>query len=215
MSVPLHKRDRAGLRPTSGRTADGRARIFDTRFRCFGVRVQPGDFYVTDDPDEMIVTILGSCVAACIRNPATGVGGLNHFMLPQSGSGDWNGVSAAMRYGNYAMEALINDVLKSGCRRSDLEIKLFGGANFNEGGSLVGSQNARFALDYLESEGIRPASVDLGGGHGRRIHYSPATGAVKRLLLKSSAARSVVDHERTYGSRLSQQPVSGDVILFD
>ncbi len=96
------------------------ARAYDWRRGEQAVRVLPGEAYVTARPDEMIVTVLGSCVAACIRNPAKGFGGLNHFMLPESESGIWNGASAALRYGNHAMEVLINEVLKSGCRRQDL-----------------------------------------------------------------------------------------------
>ncbi|WP_237152695.1 chemoreceptor glutamine deamidase CheD [Oryzibacter oryziterrae] len=190
------------------------SRLFDNRFNAWSVRVAPGDYYVTAEPDEMIVTVLGSCVSACVRNPRTGFGGLNHFMLPESGSGEWNGVNASMRYGNYAMEALINEVLKSGCQRHELDIKLFGGANFNDGSTMVGSHNSRFAIEYLRAEGLRIGSTDLGGRHGRRIHFFPATGVVRRLLLKSEADRSVVAEERQYVSKLARLPVEGEIDLF-
>src|SRR5262249_31142777 len=110
---------------------------FDKRAGAHMVRLLPGAYYVTDAVDEMIATVLSSCISACVRNPHTGYGGMNHFMLPESDSGEWNGVSAALRYGNYAMEALINDVLRSGCARRDLEIKLFGGAKFTIGPTMV------------------------------------------------------------------------------
>ncbi|HRE21609.1 MAG TPA: chemoreceptor glutamine deamidase CheD [Rhabdaerophilum sp.] len=179
------------------------------------VRVLPGDFHVTDDPATTVVTVLGSCVAACIRNPYNGFGGLNHFMLPESESDEWNGVSAANRYGNFAMEALINAVLKSGCTRQDLEVKLFGGASMHNPVSNVGGKNAAFARHYLDVERIPLASSDLGGDYGRRIHYSPTTGKVQRLLLKDREDRQVITEEARYGSTLSKVQFDGDIDLFD
>ena len=197
------------------RIENGLVRTFDNRFGIWSVRVLPGQTYTTAE-NEMIVTILGSCVAACIRNPFTGFGGLNHFMLPESDSGDWNGVSAAMRYGNYAMEALINAVLKSGCPRNSLEIKLFGGSNLSQsGGQNVGQNNADFAMRYLRMEGLPIAATDFGGPVGRRIHYFPSTGMVKRLLMKPTSDIRLVEEERRYVTTLATVPVEGDVELFD
>jgi chemotaxis protein CheD len=191
------------------------ARTYDRRRGLYAVRVLPGDAYVTRRTDEMIVTVLGSCVAACIRDPASGFGGLNHFMLPESESGTWNGVSAAMRYGNHAMEVLINEVLKSGCRRQDLEIKLFGGADLTDGPSLIGSSNVAFVLDYLQAEGLAIASLDLGGGTGRRIHYHPSTGVVQRLLLGAASRPVLVADECSFKDRLARTRVEGDIDLFE
>lgn len=189
-------------------------RVYDRRFGAESVRVLPGDYYTTSAKDEMIVTVLGSCVAACIRNPRTGFGGMNHFMLPESNSGDWNGVSAALRYGNYAMEALINEVLKSGCARHDLEIKLFGGANLNAGPTMVGKKNADFAMHYLKVEGLRLVAHDLGGAYGRRIHYFPATGKVQRMFLKHTVDTVIAEEERQYVKNLRHAPIEGEVDLF-
>lgn len=186
----------------------------DWRRSAQSVRVLPGEAYVTARTDEMIVTVLGSCVAACIRNPATGFGGLNHFMLPESDSGIWNGASAALRYGNYAMEVLINEVLKSGCRRQDLEIKLFGGADLTDGPTLIGSSNVSFVLDYLKAEDLAIASVDLGGCYGRRIHYSPSTGIVHRLLLGTAVHPAFVEEEHSFKDRLARTKVEGEIDLF-
>lgn len=155
-------------------------RMFDSRLGCHTVRLKPGDYYATHAEDETLVTVLGSCVSACMRNPFTGYGGMNHFMLPASEGGDWNGVSAAMRYGNHAMEVLINAVLKSGCPRDRIEIKLFGGANFVEGPSRIGEKNAQFALHYLEHDGLHPVSVDLGG-------TGPASSSTPRQLARRNA----------------------------
>ncbi|MCA0400624.1 MAG: chemoreceptor glutamine deamidase CheD [Proteobacteria bacterium] len=178
-------------------------------------RVLPGDFYVTGEKDQTIVTVLGSCVAACIRNPATGFGGLNHFMLPESDTDQWNGASRALRYGNFAMEALINAVLKSGCARSDLEVKLFGGANLHGSKVGVGAKNAAFARHYIEAEGLHLVSSDLGGDFGRRIHFNPVTGKVQRLLLKDRDQGAVVRAESRYGRELVVEDVGGGIDLFD
>lgn len=190
------------------------ARSYDLRQGTKAVRVLPGEAYVTGEAGEMIVTVLGSCVAACIRNPATGFGGLNHFMLPESDSGIWNGASAALRYGNYAMEVLINEILKSGCRRRDLEIKLFGGADLTDGSALIGSANVSFVLDYLHAENLVIASADLGGCYGRRIHYSPSTGVVHRLLLGTAVHPDFVDEEYSFKKRLARTKIEGEVDLF-
>lgn len=196
--------------------AAGGSRIYLEQFEAHAVRLLPGETYTTSRKDEAIVTVLGSCVAACIRDPLTGLGGMNHFMLPESETGEWgNGLSAAMRYGNFAMEALINAVLKSGCARSNLEVKLFGGANFSSGVTMIGKKNADFALRYLEEEGLRLAISDLGGVLGRRIHYHPATGKVARLLLEGAGRDRVAAEERRYGVKLRTMPVSGDIQLFD
>lgn len=180
------------------------------------VRILPGETYTTSHADEAIVTVLGSCVSACIRDPRTGLGGMNHFMLPESVTGQWGeGLSAAMRYGNFAMEALINAILKSGCAKSELEIKLFGGANFTTGVTMIGQKNSDFALRYLKEEGLRLAAYDLGGVLGRRIHYHPASGKVACLFLKGAGKDEVAAEERSYGVKLRNTPVDGDVQLFD
>jgi len=186
------------------------------QFGAYGLRILPGESYTTGDPNEAIITVLGSCVAACIRDPASGWGGMNHFMLPESETGTWGDMlSAAMRYGNFAMEALINSVLKAGCARHALEIKLFGGANFTNGPSMIGKKNADFALRYLKNEGLRIVAADLGGIHGRRILYHPASGKVARLFLKGAREKSVVEEERCYGETLQTEPIEGGVQLFD
>lgn len=191
-------------------------RTFNVKLQKQMARLLPGATYATGAKDEIIVTVLGSCVAACIRNPANGFGGMNHFMLPESDGSDWNGVSAALRYGNHAMEALINDVIASGCNRQDLEIKLFGGANMYRGINMVGQKNAEFAAAYMKREGLKIVATDLGGERARRIHYEPATGRVQRLLLKGNADQTVVQAERTYKVHLNEVPVeAGGIELFD
>ncbi|MCD0505588.1 chemoreceptor glutamine deamidase CheD [Bordetella petrii] len=151
---------------------------FDSAFKCAAVKVLPNEYYVAAGEDIMISTVLGSCVAACVRDPATGVGGMNHFMLPEGDSD--SPASATMRYGAFAMEVLINELLKAGAVRNRLEAKVFGGgAVLSAMQQLnIGERNARFVLNYLQMEGIPVLAQDLGDVHARRIGYFPHDGRV-------------------------------------
>ena len=144
------------------------------------IHVGQGEHHVTTDRSVMLTTILGSCVAMCLRDPDTGVGGMNHFLLPE---GDGAGTDAGRRYGAYAMELLINDVLKAGARRDRLEAKLFGGGRMFASLKGVGEANADFAERFLRDEGIAVVGGSLRGAGGRRLHYWPATGrALQRAV---------------------------------
>lgn len=193
-------------------------RFYDPRFKATSVMVLPGRHYVSKVSEEMIVTLLGSCVAACIRDPITAVGGLNHFLLPESNSGQWGQANAAMRYGNHAMETLINDIIKQGGIRSRLEIKVFGGAHIIEGRSTlsVGQQNVDFVENYLQNEGFTIAAKHLGGPLPRRIHYFPVSGKVNMLLLRRAPDNDLFKKEREYQSTIKtdDNDDSGDVELF-
>lgn len=212
LTINLERRHETLLKEA---VVQGRRRYFDARHNKNVVRVLPGDHYVSRNNDEMIVTILGSCVAACIRDPDTGIGGMNHFMLPESNSGKWGATNANMRYGNFAMETLINEILKTGCPRERLEVKLFGGGNVIPGSLKVGDQNGEFALNYLHYEGLKPKACDLGGKHARRIHYFPETGKVDRLLLKRTADVVYLKEENEYRSRLPKELCSGEIDIFE
>jgi chemotaxis protein CheD len=195
---------------------DGAAsrRFFDAASATWMVKIFPGEYYVTRKSDEVLLTVLGSCVSACIRDPITGVGGMNHFMLPQHESGAWGGDMRSTRFGNFAMEKLINELIKAGCARERMEIKVFGGGNVTESSNAVGSDNAEFALEYLNAEGLRCAAKDLGGTLPRRIHYYPTTGRVVRRLLGTNE-RYVIDREESdYKNRLQKRQPSGDIQLF-
>lgn len=182
------------------------------------VRIGPGEYYATAR-EELITTVLGSCVAACVRNRTTGVGGMNHFLLP-SGSdedvGRWRGtpVSAALRYGNVAMEKLINVVLGSHPRRDQLEIKVFGGARVLRANIDVGDRNAAFVRDYLAKEKLPIAAGDLGGLHPRKIVFNPRSGVVLVKLLGTGLGDRIADRERSYLERVRHEPVTGDLELF-
>ena len=189
-------------------------RYRDPRFDAVAVKVFPGEHYVTDSAGEMLVTVLGSCVAACIRDPVIGVGGMNHFMLPESGGDGWGGASPCMRYGNVAMERLINDILARGGLRQRLEIKVFGGGNVMRGSSNIGHRNADFVEEYLAAEGLRITAAHLRGDLPRRVHFFPATGQVMLLELRRPEEIAVVKCEAKYKSKLLFEPVPGSVELF-
>jgi chemotaxis protein CheD len=200
----------------SGADEAERRRWFDPTFKIMAVKVLPGEHYVSTAGQEMIVTVLGSCVAACVWDTRLKIGGMNHFMLPDSGNDA--PVDKAMRFGNFAMEELINDVLRRGGRRENLEIKVFGGGNVLAGmgnaGPSVGDRNGEFVRRYLHDEGFRIAAEDLGGPHPRRIHFFPRIGKVIRLFLKKDVERAVLNREMSYRSRLRDAPVEGDIELF-
>jgi chemotaxis protein CheD len=198
------------------RASGGMRRYRDSQFDAIAVKVFPGDHYVSDQPEEMLVTVLGSCVAACIRDPFTGVGGMNHFMLPEARGpgGGWDSVSDSMRYGNVAMERLINDILAHGGLRQRLEIKVFGGGNVLNGNANIGHRNADFVEDYLSAEKLPIAAHHLRGHLPRRVHYFPATGRVMLLELQSTEREVLVRNETSYQSKIQAEPVSGSVELF-
>jgi len=187
-------------------------RYWDQAHHVFAAKILPGEFYVTQH-DEAIITVLGSCVSACIRDRIFGIGGMNHFMLPEAGgSTDDICTSTAARYGSFAMEQLINEILKAGGRRDNLEVKLAGGGSVIANMSAdIGGKNIRFVKEYLQSEGLPVAGTDLGGTWPRRVVYYPATGKVRVKKLRS---QKVLSQERAYQERISQQKVEGDIELF-
>ncbi|PCI62254.1 MAG: chemotaxis protein CheD [Kordiimonadales bacterium] len=194
-------------------------RYFDSKYKHMVVKLLPGEHYVSGEPSEMLVTVLGSCVSACIRDPETGIGGMNHFMLPEGEPGDWRASNAVMRYGNHAMEILINEILRLGCPRNRLEIKVFGGGNvLGNNSTNVGHRNADFVEEYLRNEGLIIASADLRGDCARRIHYYPASGKVDRLLMRRAADTQVFNKENSYRRGISKKTPpkdESDIELFD
>jgi chemotaxis protein CheD len=189
-------------------------RFYDNATGTWMVKVFPGEFYVSRQSDEVLVTVLGSCVSACIRDSVRGIGGMNHFMLPHDSTGRWGDDQKSTRFGNFAMEQLINELIKAGCVRERMEIKLFGGGNVTDTSNAVGTENADFVLKYLKDEGLRHAVADLGGTQPRRIHYYPVTGRVTRRLLGNTDKYAVTRDEKEYRSRLKSQPTHGDIELF-
>lgn len=152
------------------------------------VKILPGEFFVCSPAQEVVVTTLGSCIAACIWDKALGLGGMNHFMLAQSELGAWGKDEASStRFGNFAMEFLINEILKNGASRSNLRAKIFGGASMNTGGEKVGSANIAFAESYLKTERIPLLAKDTGGDLARKVYFEPKTGGVKVKVIETLA----------------------------
>jgi chemotaxis protein CheD len=187
---------------------------YDRTFDRDAAKILPGEYYFTAK-DMMIVTVLGSCVSACVRDRVNGVGGMNHFMLPDGGDSD-SPVSASMRYGTYAMEVLINELLKAGARRENLEAKVFGGGNVLRGfvAINVGQRNAEFVRRYLHAEGIRIIAEDLNDIHPRKVYFFPRTGKVLVKKLKQLNNNTLVNREYDYAHRIQTGEVSGSVDLF-
>ncbi len=191
-------------------------RYWDKRRQCPAAKILPGEYYVTVH-EEYITTVLGSCVSACIRDRRLGVGGMNHFMLPLSDDGSWGGgevLSNATRYGNYAMEHMINEILKHGGQRRNLEAKIFGGGQVMENLSDVGARNIAFVREYLATERIPLLSEDVGSIHPRKVIYFPRSGKALVKRLRDLHDDTVVRRETAYREQITHQPVQGDVELF-
>lgn len=179
-------------------------------------KLLPGDYYVTCE-DELLDTVLGSCVSACIRNPRLRIGGMNHFMLPRpngSANDAWGSVAGrATRYGSASMEQLINRILKAGGSRTDLEVKIFGGGRVMSNLSDVGSHNVTFVREYLKQEGLRIVSEDVGAAYPRHVQYFPMTGRVRVRRLTGRDA-DLASKEQQYLKGLESAPVAGEIDLF-
>lgn len=194
-------------------------RYWDRLNKCYAAKIVPGEYYVSNG-GELVTTVLGSCVSACIRDVSKNIGGMNHFMLPEAGSGgswgSWNKtpVDVAARYGGVAMERLINSILKHGGAKERLEIKIFGGGKVLNIDSDIGQKNIDFVIAYIKAEGYKVKSMDVGGTHPRKVNYYPADGRVyvKKLLRMHNP--TVQLRERAHIREIQEQPIVGDVDVF-
>jgi chemotaxis protein CheD len=179
---------------------------FDNNFNIQAVKLLPGEYFVTKE-DMLLVTVLGSCVAACIRDKKNGIGGMNHFMLPDSGSSDTNSsMNPSARYGVYAMEVLINHLLKLGAHRANLEAKVFGGGNVISGltQANVGQRNAEFVLQFLKTEGIPIVAKDLIDIYPRKVYFFPRTSKVLVKKLREQHNDTIKLREKDYSRKLNK-----------
>lgn len=193
-------------------------RYWDKENDILAAKLLPGEYYVTGQ-DEMITTVLGSCVSACIRDAVTGVGGMNHFMLPQTSkerltNRDEAIVGTALRYGNYAMEHLINTILQNGGKRKNLEVKLFGGGKIIATLGDVGVRNIAFVLDYVDTEALNLVSHDLGDIYPRKVNFFPKTGRVRMKKIKDLHNETILLREKQYNSQIKDIEVESSVELF-
>lgn len=191
-------------------------RYWDPVQGCMNVKVLPGEFYVGAQ-EELVSTVLGSCVSACIHDPVRGIGGMNHFMLPEprGASDSWSStVGRAARYGSDAMEHLINALLKAGAQRSDFTVKLFGGGRVLAQMSDVGQRNIEFVRRYIATEKLRVVAEDLGDVYPRQVQFFPQSGKARVRLLRRGDDVKLVDNERKYLKQLANDPIKGEVELF-
>ncbi|MGE3539893.1 MAG: chemoreceptor glutamine deamidase CheD [Candidatus Tectimicrobiota bacterium] len=193
-------------------------RYWDPVNHMFAAKILPGEYYVTVE-NEMIVTVLGSCVSACVRDPIYGIGGMNHFMLPaghREGSDPWgnNGMGDAARYGNYAMELLINAILKFGGSRANLEVKITGGGKILRHMTDVGERNIAFVREYIRTEGLRLLAEDVGDIYPRKVYYLPMPGKVRLQKLRAVRNDTIIRREQDYMHHLVAQPARSEVELF-
>ncbi len=195
-------------------------RFWDPAHSLMTVKVLPGEYYVSRQ-DELVSTVLGSCVSACIHDRRLKLGGMNHFMLPEPGGergaerDSWSAtVGRAARYGNDAMEHLINALLKAGSRREDWDVKVFGGGRVLPQMTDVGARNIEFVQRYLRTEGLAVTASDLGDVYPRQVQFFPATGRVRVRQMRGRDELALVARERQYLKQLANDPIKGEVELF-
>lgn len=189
---------------------------YDPKFKTDAVKVLPGEYYATDG-EEMIVTILGSCVSVCLRDSYSGIGGLNHFLLPHDHSNRDTPLTESARYGVYAMELLVNHLLKLGAMRHRLEAKVFGGGKVIKDFTFanVGERNVSFVLEHLKQEGIPIVARDLLDIYPRKVHFFPHSG---RVMLKKINSlhnnNNLIELEKGYLRDVERKPIAGPIDLF-
>lgn len=201
----------SSLRQRSRKPGEASFFFFDHHFQSDAVKVLPGEYFVTDQ-DILIMTVLGSCIAACIWDAKAGVGGMNHFMLPEGDSSDTSG-----RYGSYAMELLINEMIKLGARKESMQAKVFGGGQVMAGFTTmnVGERNTQFVLDYLHTERITLVSKDVMDIYPRKVVFFPTTGKAMVKKLAHSHPESLESTERKGNAvNLAKSTAGGSVDLF-
>jgi chemotaxis protein CheD len=190
-------------------------RMRDMRFPHEIASILPGEFFVSKTP-MIVYTVLGSCISACIRDPIAGVGGMNHFMLPEPKDTAHDSWGESTRYGSYAMESLINAILKRGGVKSRLEVKLFGAGKIYEGNIDIGARNADWVLRYLTAEGLMPAKTDLGDVFPRKIYYFTDSGRVLMKKIERLKNQTIFERESEYAEKMKlvKQQSAEDVTLF-
>ncbi len=194
-------------------------RFWDYKHHSISAKILPGEYYVTMQ-HEIIATVLGSCVSACVWDHQHGLGAMNHFLLPLHKGEEWseklNANSLATRYGNFAMEHMINDVLKYGADKKNLEFKVFGGARVISNMGDIGNSNVNFVLNYLQVEGFNVVAQDVGGINPRKVVFFPKTGKVRIKKIKDLHNDTIISREEEYMHNFDQpETVAGEIELFD
>ncbi len=200
----------AQLKAAPRRAGEASFFFYDAHFKNNAVKVLPGEFFVHEE-DILVMTTLGSCIAACLWDRERHVGGLNHFMLPDGG-----GAADSGRYGSFAMELLINELIKRGASRTTMEAKVFGGGAVIGGMSSlnVGERNTRFVLDYLKTERITVVSKDVMDVYARKVCFLPASGKAMVKRLATTNSDQLAADELAAAQRIQPAASGGSIDLF-
>lgn len=188
---------------------------FDRYFNCYAVKILPGEFYATSN-EHLIVTVLGSCIATCLFDPINNVRGMNHFLLPKEDIGKSALLSESARYGTYAMERLINEMLKLGAKKNQMVAKVFGGGHVMKGlvHNNIGQRNVDFAFEYLKKESIPVIANDVLSDYPRKVYFFDEGGLVKVKKIKALHNTTILDRESEYRIKLKNVSIDSPVDLF-
>lgn len=188
---------------------------FDSELNALLVWVGQADYYVSSSPNEVIVTVLGSCIAVCMHDPVAGCGGMNHFLLPEDLGGHTGLPGLSMRYGSYSIERLVNTLISKGARRERLVAKVFGGANVITASSNVGHRNADFVEAYLQREQLKVTGRSLRGNQARKIRFFPTTGKIQMTYLGKDVVQAVLHSEDQLRRTPGVSAKAGSVEIFE
>ena len=189
-------------------------RYYDKHHDSFAAKILPGEYYVTSN-QEVVTTVLGSCISVCVYDPVNLIGGMNHFMLP-SGNNDNDIMSQSFRYGDVAMEKLVNVILRHGGNKAELIFKAFGGGQIIKNMTSIGQRNISFLHKFMTMEGYKLSASDLGGPHPRKVVFNPLDGKVKLKRLQHMHNDTILERENRYETEISrQEEVTGEIDLFD
>ena len=193
-------------------------RYWDPAHGHYSAKILPGQYYVSKN-DELIATVLGSCISVCAIDRVAGVAGMNHFMLPlytKDHDDSWGStvISAETRYGNFAMEHMINDIIKHGGVKSRLELKVIGGGRVMDKMTDVGLRNISFVYDYIANERLQLVKEDVGDRYPRKVIFHVKTGKVKVRKLKKVNNTTLIERDTEYLNKLNTEAVGGSVDLF-
>ena len=189
-------------------------RYYDKQHNSIAAKILPGEFYVTSN-QEVVTTVLGSCISVCVYDPVNSIGGMNHFMLP-SGNSDNDIMSQSFRYGDVAMEKLVNVILRHGGNKAELIFKAFGGGQIIKNMTSIGQRNISFLHKFMTMEGYKLSASDLGGPHPRKVVFNPLDGKVKLKRLQHMHNDTILQRENRYETEISrQEEVTGEIDLFD
>jgi chemotaxis protein CheD len=185
--------------------------FWEPKWQRYTVKVLPGEFYISKE-DIVLSTVLGSCISVCIYDPLLDFGGMNHFMLPASSVQD--DIERPLRYGLFAMEQLINGMMKNGCKRENMQIKVTGGGAMISGLISIGAQNIDFIKKYIEEENLQLISIDLGGDQARRVAYFPKPGRMLGKKLSLLDDQHLITQESTYRTNVDKSLDDTEIELF-